>query len=194
LEIKSFCKGKFADFEEVDNLRKLAGRTVVIAGMAVGSVSGVNKKGDGYIRLTVEDYHSKQRDFYLHGETKEKFNRLYTPNALIAISIKPEMFSGRQRFSSDDYRLTVANIDLLENLKIKGFVVELPNGYIDADFTADMEALIHKYPDAKGASVKFRVLDEGMDIILSSGEKVDAKPFCKELRKLMHDDSAIALE
>ena len=194
LEINSYCKGKFSDFEDVDDLRRLANRTVTIAGMVISALSGQNKRGENYIRLTVEDYYSKQRDFYLNGKMSEEFNAFYNPNTLISISVKSELFYGRTGYSSDDYRLTVTNIELIENLKIKGFVIELPNGYIDEDFIAGIDVLIKKHANPKGASVKFKVLDEGMDIFLSSGEKVDAKPFCKELRKFMHDDSAIGLE
>jgi len=196
LEINSFCKGKFSDFEEVENLRKLTGRTVVVAGMVISSISAINKKEENYTRLMVEDYQSKQRDFYLNEEMTMKFNHLYTPNTLVAVSIKPDLFYGRDGFSSDDYRLSVSNIELLENLikQVNGIVIKLPNGYIDTDFIAGMETLIQKHPHPKGASVKFKVLDEGMDIFLSLSEKVDAKPFCKELRKFIYDDSAIVLE
>ena len=196
LEINSFCKGRLTDLEEFDNLRK--GRAFVIAGMVINAVPGTNKNGQPYTRLTLEDYYSKQRDFYLNGETNNKFSGLCVQGASVAVSIKPELAYGRNGYSSDDYRLTVINIENLENLvkQVRGITITLPNGYIDEDFIAGTEALIQKHPKKNGASVKFRVVDTetGMDILLSSEEKVDAKPFCHNLRIFLHDDRAIGLE
>ena len=194
LEINSLCKGKLSDFEESGGMRKLAGRTVTIAGMVVSSVPGANKSGKPYIRLTLEDYYSK-RDFYLTDEIHKKFERLCVPNTMVVVSLKSDLFYGRSGQTDDDYRLSITNMEPLDNLtkQVKGVVIALPNGDIDANFTANMEFLIKKYHNPNGASIKFKVADKGVDVLLSSGEKVDAKPFYKELRKFIHDDAAIGV-
>ncbi|MCL2130995.1 MAG: DNA polymerase III subunit alpha [Lentimicrobiaceae bacterium] len=196
LEISSFCKGKLSDFEELENLRKR--RSVVVAGMVISGVSGLNKNGQSFTRLSLEDYYSKQRDFYLNGEANTRFSGLCVPGERVAVSIKPEIAYGKDGFSSDDYRLNITNIDTLENLikQARAINITLPNGCIDEDFTAGMEELIRKYLNPKGIGVKFKVVDAdaGVDILLSSEEKVDAKPFCRDLRNLMLNDSAIGLE
>jgi hypothetical protein len=116
---------------------------------------------------------------------------------LVAVSVKPELFYGRDGHSSDDYRISITHIELLENLikKVRDIAIDLPSGYIDEDFISGMGDLIQKHPNPKGACVTFPVMDSstGMDIQLSSGEKVDAKAFCKDLRKLMQDDEGIGL-
>jgi len=196
LEIDNFCKGELAEFEDIEYVQKMADRVITIAGMVVSGSYALNKKGEEYMRLVFEDYQSKQRMFYLNGDVRKRFGYLCVAGNLIALSVKPELNYNGNRNKIDDYRFTVTQIEALEEImkRVKGITIELPNGYIDEEFISGMTALITEYPNPKGIGLKFKILQDGMDLLLSSKEKVDAKQFCKELRLFMPEDTVIGLE
>jgi predicted Rdx family selenoprotein len=80
--------------------------------------------------------------------------------------------------------------------KTKCITIILSSGYLNDDLINDFESLINRYQRDGGTGVRFQVfnLEQNMNVFLSSGKKVDALPFCKELRKLLRDDSLIRLE
>ena len=128
-----------------------------------------------------------------------KFQHLCVSNTLVMLSVKSELMYGRDGRSDDDYRLSITNIQLLENVmqeKTRQITITLSDGYLDDELITQIEKLITDHTSKKGVGIRFNVFDleQTMNVYLNSPEKVDAVPFCRQLRKLLHDDSLIGLE
>jgi len=198
LEINSFCKYGLGDLEESGMLKKLLNSTFNLAGMLANASTGIGKNGQSYARIVLEDFQSK-REFMLFGENYMKFRHFCESDSLLMLTVKSELSYGRDGRSEDDYRLTIMNIQLLENVmveKTKRVTIKLSNGHLDDDLILNIEKLIADHRSPKGVVVRFNVFDleQTMNVFLTSPEKVDVVPFCKALRKLLHDDELIGLE
>jgi len=199
LEINNFCKHNLADLEEAGALKRLQNSTFNLAGMIVEASTGKSvKNGQEYAKIVLEDFHGK-RDFMLWGENSMKFRHLCESNTLVMLTVKSELSYGRDGRSDDDYRLNITNIQLLENVmkeKTRQVTITLSNGYLDDALMLNIEKLITDHASKKGISVRFNIfnLEQTMNVYLTSPEKVEAVPFCQQLRKLLHDDSLIGLE
>ncbi|MDR2407173.1 MAG: DNA polymerase III subunit alpha [Bacteroidales bacterium] len=199
LEINAFCKHNFAELEKLDTLKHLQNTTFNLAGMVMDFSKGVGKNGKSYVWISLEDFHGK-RDFTIWDENLYmKFNHLYTPNTLLMLTVKLELIYGRDGKSNEDYRLTITNIQLLGEVmkeKPKSITIKLLNGYLNDDLINHFESLINQYQHDRGVSVRFQVfnIEQTVNVVLSSGKKVDAVLFCQEVRKLLGDDSLIHLE
>jgi DNA polymerase-3 subunit alpha len=166
--------------------------------MVTDANTGVGKNGQGYAKIVFEDFHGK-REFMLWSENYMKFRHFCESNTLLMLSVKSELSYGKDGKSDDDYRLTIMNIQLLENVmkeKTKQVTITLSNGYLDDALITNIEELIAEHTNKKGVSVRFNVFDleEKTNVYLTCPEKVEAVSFCQELRKLLHDDSLIVLE
>ena len=197
LEINSFCRYNLSDFEESGAVKKLQNLTN-LAGMVVDTNTGIGKNGQPYGKIVFEDFKSK-RDFMLFGENYMKFRHFCESNSLLMITVKSELLYGRDGRSDDDYKLTIANIQFLDNVmaeKTKCITIRLSNDYLDDDLIVNIENLIADYRSTKGVIVRFNVFDleQSTNVLLTSPERVDAVSFCKSLRKLLHNDSLIRLE
>jgi DNA polymerase-3 subunit alpha len=199
LEINSFCKHNFAELEEPGMLKGLQNQTFNLAGMVMEAVKGVGKTGNAFARITLEDFHGK-REFTIWDENLYlKFNHLYTINASLMLTVKSEKMYGRSGNSDDDYRLTITNIQLLGEVmkeKTRSITIELSNAYLNDDLINNFESLINQYQHNTGVSVRFQIfnLERTVNVLLSSGKKVDVVLFCQEARKLLRDDNLIHLE
>ncbi len=198
LEINSFCKYNFGDFDEPGTLKRLQNSSFSLVGMVMDVNIGTGKNGQSFAKITLEDFHNK-RDFSLWGETYMKFHHFCVPNTLLMLTVKSEMMYGRDGKSDDDYRLAITNVQLLENVmkeKTKRVTIRLSNNYLDDALILNIEKLIAAYRSKKGVGIRFNIfnLEQSMSVYLSSEEKVDAVPFCQELRLILRDDNSILLE
>jgi len=198
LEINSFCKYNLGDLEEPGAVKKLVNSTFNLAGMLVSANTGTGKNGQQYAKIVLEDFQGK-REFMLWSENYMKFRHFCESDSLLMLTVKSELLYGRDGRSEDDYKLTITNIQLLENVmteKTRRITIKLSNGYLDDALIVNIEKLIADSRSQKGVTVRFNVFDleQTMNVHLTSPEKVEAVPFCKELRKLLHDDSLILLE
>jgi DNA polymerase-3 subunit alpha len=198
LEINSFCKYSLNDLEESGTLRKLQNSTFYLAGMIVDSNTGTGKNGQSYAKIVLEDFKGK-RDFMLWGENCMKFRHFCESNTLVMLTIKSELMYGRQGRIDDDYRLSIQNIQLLENImqeKTRQITITLSNGYLDDSLISNIEKLIADNVSKKGVSIRFNVFDleQTMNVYLNSPERVEVVPFSRQLRKVLNDDSLILLE
>ena len=198
LEINSFTKHTLADLEEPGALKRLLNTSFHLIGMVVEASTGIGKNGQSYGRFKVEDYHAK-REFSLWGENFMKFGHLCHANILLMITVKPELMYGRDGKSDDDYRLSVTNVQLLENVmkeRTKRITITLSNSALDNDLILSIEELINKHRAKKGVNVRFHILniEQSLSVYLANEEKVEAAPFCNDLRLLLDDDEVIRLE
>ena len=197
LEINSFTRHTLADLEEPGALKKLHNTTFHLIGMVIEASTGIGKNGQSYGKINVEDYHAK-RDFSLWGENFMKFGHFCKPNTLLMLTVKPELMYGRDGKLDDDYRLSIMNVQWLENVikeKTRRITITLPNNSLDDNLIISIDELINQHRSKKGVNVRFHILDleQAMSVYLASEEKVEAAPFCTDLRKFL-DDEAIRLE
>jgi DNA polymerase-3 subunit alpha len=197
LEINSFSKYTFADLEEPGMLKRMCNYSFNLIGMIMDASTGIGKNGQAYGKIVMEDYHGK-RDFSLWGETFMKFGHLCKPYILVMLTVKSELRYGRDGKSDDDYQLKITDMQLLENVmeeRTRRIMVSLSNHLLDEELICSLEKLIDKHRSKKGVLLCFRVLDleQSISIHLAHKEKVEAVPFCQELRKLVNDE-AILLE
>jgi len=198
LEINSFCKYGLGDLEEPGAVKKLKDKTFNLAGMLTSSSIGTDKNGRQYARIMLEDFQSK-REFMLFREDYAKFKHFCESDNLLMLTVKSELSRGRDGKSEDDYRLTITNIQLLEKVmteKTKRITIKLSSAYLDDALIVNIEKLIADNRSQNGAIVRFNVFDleQTTNVFLTSPEKVEPVVFCKELRKLLNDDSLIGLE
>lgn len=198
LEINSFTKHTFVDLEEPGALKKMHNFTFNLIGMVMEASTGIGKNGQSYGKITLEDYHGK-REFSLWGENYMKFGHLCKSNILVMLTVKSELMYGRDGKSDDDYRLGITNMQLLENVmkeRTKRITITLSNNSLDENLIFSIEELINKHRSKKGVHVRFKVLnlEQSMSVYLGNEEKVEAKPFCDDLRKLIADDGILLEE
>ena len=198
LEINSFCKHDIAALKEPGAMKRLQNSSFQLAGMVMEVGKGIGKNGQSFAKIILEDFHDK-RDFMLWGENYMKFRHFCEANTLLMLTVKSELMYGREGRSDDDYRIAVTNIQMLDTVmqeKTKNISIRFSNGYLDDYLILKMEELIAKYSSKKGVGVRFNVsnIEQSLDVCLSSVDKVEVVPFCKELRGLLQDDSSIVLE
>jgi DNA polymerase-3 subunit alpha len=198
LEINNFCKHSLNDLEESGAIKRLLNSTFNLAGMIVDASTGVGKNGQSYAKIALEDFQGK-KEFMLWGENCMKFRHFCESNTLVMLTVKSELMYGRTGKTDDDYRLSIQNIQLLENImkeKTRHITITLSNGYVDDHLISSIEKLITDNHHPKGASIRFNVFDleQTMNVYLNSPERVDVVPFCQQLRKLLNDDGLIMLE
>jgi hypothetical protein len=152
----------------------------------------------------LEDFHTKH-DFFIREENIKSQDIPSETLVMLTLKseLKPELRHDKTRInigqSDEDFRLSITNIQPLENVmkaKTRQITVTLFNGYLSDDSIIDLERLINQNRSPNGVGLRFRIfnLDQSMNIYLTSNEKVDVVPFCRELRKVLRDDNLIRLE
>jgi len=163
--IKSFCRNKLSDLEDLDKLKEKV-RQVTVAGMITFVDHKVSQKGNPWGRFTMEDYYGSYQ-FSLFGKDYLRLRNYIGKDWFVYIEAD---------VTYNDYRnateLKIKNIIMLAELidaKAKALQIDLHLEQMDETMVED---LVNILDESKGkVGVKFRLFDNGSMIELKSRKK-----------------------
>lgn len=165
IEIKNYCNASLEDMEE---LPKLKGKDIKIAGMVTEAHHGTTKSGKAFGTLTLEDYHSTHK-FYMFGEDYINFKNYFTVgyNLIIKGIIQPKW--GKPE---NEPEFKIKQVNLLSEMRekmVNSLTVEVPIESISVSFIKEFQELCSKNKGSK--NLQFLIFD--------SDEKVGFKMFSR---------------
>ncbi len=179
MELENFVNCELVHFDRV----KAPNRQLKIAGIITNAMHGVNRRGNGYGRFTVQDYNGSL-EMYLSRDIYQKYKGLIEVGQVIFIDGVFKM-----RYQSDELFFDPRVIKLLSTVGdelTKCITLKVPIQQITPDFEKNLETTCAAH---KGRhQLKVVVYDEEHEVKLQflSGKKriqVDSQ-FVKEIEKL----------
>ncbi|HMP29428.1 MAG TPA: DNA polymerase III subunit alpha, partial [Saprospiraceae bacterium] len=149
LEINHFTTHTLNDADGVID------RPMKLAGIVSTVIHGVNQKGNGYCRFTLQDFDGAM-EFALYKEAYANFKNLIEKGRAIMIDC-----INARGYSDDRPFMRINNIELLESVSsklIKTVTIRIPIQDINPGIIDWLYTLPHSYPGNHG--IKFLVVDE----------------------------------
>ena len=160
--------------EDFGNIDAIADRDFTICGMVTAVFNGTTKKGDGYGRITIEDFNGSY-EFMLFSKDYELYRNYCHLDYQLFIK-----GSISQRFEGASYSPRISSIMTLREAReklIKEVIITVPISLLTSDMTKEIERLI----EANRGDVKLfvKVFDNASKVnlkLISKSIKVDATP------------------
>ena len=129
-------------------LRKLdanakEGRKLTVAGIVSKTFKGLNKKGNGYARFTLQDYNGSE-EFGLYQEGYQRFHALIDDGQVIYVEL-----TFRKRYNSDELMTTITKVELLSSVgkrKTKSITLKCHPKHITDGFMTKLKTVCETYP------------------------------------------------
>ncbi len=138
LEVKSFATCS------LDKIDKFKGRQVKLAALVGGADHRINKKGNGWGRFIIQDFHSSY-EVSLFGEDYEKYKHFFQEGMALFITANYKHMKWR---GEDEYDLKISKIEMLEEASQKmteSITVKIPLESIDDNFINNFENICQKF-------------------------------------------------
>ena len=113
IEMKSFCNGVIADFNDLD---KMVNQNIKFGGVVTQVQHRVSKQGKGWAMFTIEDY-TDSFDFRIFGEEYLKNRHFLVPNSFVHVqAFVKEGWVNRETGKKGDPRIQFSNFQLLHDV------------------------------------------------------------------------------
>jgi len=152
LEMKTFCNIQISD---LNNLKDLNNKEVIIAGMVTEARSGTSKNGKPFGSFTLQDYTDSYR-FMLFDKDYVNNSKFCNPGYFLLVKGKVQ----KRMFREDELEVRIQNIHLLTSVKdelIRSFTIIIPVDRLNQDLINKFKGL---FTGNKGnTELKFLVAD-----------------------------------
>ncbi len=112
--------------------------TLKLAGLITEVFHGVNQRGLGYCKFTLQDFDGSET-YNLYSESYKKFNSLINPGEVIFLE-----GSYTRGFNSDNYFFRISNVKLLDTIGetfTKSITIQLPVDRVDKELSNTLSSL-----------------------------------------------------
>jgi DNA polymerase-3 subunit alpha len=172
LEIEHFCNATITD---LDNLEKLVGRELVIAGIVTAATQAMSKSGNPYGSMTLQDYTGSRRFMVFRADYVE-FSKYF--NTGYSLMVKGKVQINKYRNNEPEFR--IKSIQLLSEVReklIKSVTIQMPLDSVKGELMEEIKKTI----DPRGKTMlKFSVyLPE---------EKMSLQMFSRSIRVNLTND------
>ncbi len=137
LEIEQFCNASIADLEELD---KLLGKELTVAGIVTAVNNGISKTGKPYGSIVLHDY-SGSRRFMLFSNTYVDYSKYF--NVGYSLMVKGKVQKNRYRNDEPEFRIT--SIQLLSEVResmIHSVKIMVPLSEINAGWIREIQQIM----------------------------------------------------
>ncbi len=152
LEMKTFCNMKIND---LNNLKDLINKEVIIAGMVTEARSGTSKNGKPFGSFILQDYTDSYR-FMLFDKDYVNNSKFCNPGYFLLVKGKVQ----KRMFREDELEVKIQNIHLLTSVKdelIRSFTIIIPVDRLNQELINKLKGL---FTGHKGnTELKFLVAD-----------------------------------
>lgn len=177
LELENYINCELLHFDRV----KARDRQLKIAGIITSAMHGVNKRGNGYCRFTLQDYNGSI-ELFLSSDTYQKYKGYIEVGQVVYIN---GVF--KTRYNSDELFYDPREVRLLSTLgeeMTQSITLKIPLQQIDAKFEKELDELFKEH---KGNhALRMVVYEEDLQVgFLSEKRRVQVDSLLvKELEKL----------
>ena len=137
LEIEQFCNASVTDLEELD---KLLGKELTMAGIVTAVNNGISKTGKPYGSIVLHDY-SGSRKFMLFSNTYVDYSKYF--NVGYSLMVKGKVQKNRYRNDEPEFRIT--SIQLLSEVResmIHSVKIMVPLSEINAGWIHEIRQIM----------------------------------------------------
>ncbi|MDH3648414.1 MAG: OB-fold nucleic acid binding domain-containing protein, partial [Saprospiraceae bacterium] len=179
LELENFVNCELVHFDRV----KALDRRLKVAGIITKALHGINKRGNGYCRFTLQDYNGSI-ELYLGNDEYQKFKGFIEEGQVVYVD---GVF--KSRYNSDELFFSPLLVKLLTSVSdelTKSITLKVPVSMINPEFVSSLD---HACTDHMGQHHLRMVvfdMDHEVKVRFMSGDrsvKIDSQ-FVKELDKL----------
>jgi DNA polymerase-3 subunit alpha len=149
LEIREFVTHTINMSEQIVDVR------MRIAGIITDAVHGINQKGNGYCRFTLQDFDGK-REVNLSNESYANFKNLIEKGNAVFIECANQKFNGREGTFFKVY--SVELLDSVAEKRIKGVKLFLPMSSLDIETLDWLKGILAA--NAGNHNLKITVVDD----------------------------------
>jgi len=136
LEMKTFCNVQISD---LNNLKELNNKDVIIAGMVTEARSGTSKNGKPFGSFTLQDYTDSHR-FMLFDKDYINNSKYCNLGYLLLVKGKVQ----KRLFREDELEVRIQNIHLLTSVKdelIKSFTIIIPLDKLNDELVSNLKKM-----------------------------------------------------